>query len=237
MWQSVLDALDAAGAEPAGAGQLTVLDLGGGTGGDAVRLAGLGHRVTVVDPSPDALAALSRRAAEAAVEITGVLGDSADLTDHVAAGTIDLVICHGVIEHVDDPAEALAAVAAVLAPSGVASIVVPGRLAAVVARAVAGDFDSAQALMAASVADWDLAELGPRRYLPAELDELVRSHGLHPISTHGVRHFSDVVPSSVAEEDPGSREKLLLLERAARSRSEFAAASGGLQTLARLDLS
>ena len=44
-----------------------VLDIGGGTGGFAVRVAELGHRVTVVDPSPDALAALDRRAAESGV--------------------------------------------------------------------------------------------------------------------------------------------------------------------------
>ena len=35
---------------------LRVLDLGGGTGGTAVPLAAAGHDVTVVDPSPDALA-------------------------------------------------------------------------------------------------------------------------------------------------------------------------------------
>ncbi|MFB9314937.1 SAM-dependent methyltransferase, partial [Nocardioides plantarum] len=33
---------------------LDVVDIGGGTGGSAVRIAGLGHRVTVVDPRPDA---------------------------------------------------------------------------------------------------------------------------------------------------------------------------------------
>ena len=48
-----------------------VLDIGGGTGGFAVRVAELGHRVTVVDPSPDALAALDRRAREGGVEVTG----------------------------------------------------------------------------------------------------------------------------------------------------------------------
>ncbi|MDQ3592353.1 MAG: methyltransferase domain-containing protein, partial [Actinomycetota bacterium] len=44
-----------------------VVDLGGGTGEFAVRVAELGHEVTVVDPSPDALAALDRRAADAGV--------------------------------------------------------------------------------------------------------------------------------------------------------------------------
>ena len=54
MWQAVLDAVEALERS----GPLDVLDVGGGTGGDAVRLAALGHRVTVVDPSPDALASL-----------------------------------------------------------------------------------------------------------------------------------------------------------------------------------
>ena len=48
------------------AGSRDVLDIGGGTGGFAVRVAELGHRVPVVDPSPDALASLDRRAREAA---------------------------------------------------------------------------------------------------------------------------------------------------------------------------
>ena len=39
-------------------GRARIVDIGGGTGGFAVRLAQQGHVVTVVDPSPDALAAL-----------------------------------------------------------------------------------------------------------------------------------------------------------------------------------
>ena len=56
---------------------LRVLDLGGGTGELAVPLAELGPDlvadVTVVDPSPDALAALGRRAAESAVQTLSLI--------------------------------------------------------------------------------------------------------------------------------------------------------------------
>src|SRR5438093_6565955 len=69
---------------------LRVLDAGGGTGGFAVPLAELGHDVTVVDPSPDSLAALERRAAETGTSghVHGVQGDAAGVADVVQAGSV-----------------------------------------------------------------------------------------------------------------------------------------------------
>src|ERR1700722_4906898 len=92
--------------------QLDVLDAGGGTGGFAVPLAELGHRVTVVDASPDSLAALVRRAADAGVtdRTPRVRGAAASLLDVVPPASFDLVVVHSVLEIVDDPAAALAAV-------------------------------------------------------------------------------------------------------------------------------
>ena len=56
---------------------LRVLDVGGGSGMFAVPLARLGHDVTVVDPSADALATLRRRAETAGVgeRVHGIQGD------------------------------------------------------------------------------------------------------------------------------------------------------------------
>ena len=68
---------------------LRVLDLGGGSGGLAVPLAELGHEVTVVDPSPNALAALERRAADFGVadRVTGRQGDADSLSERARAST------------------------------------------------------------------------------------------------------------------------------------------------------
>src|SRR3954469_23432318 len=93
-----------------------VLDIGGGTGGFAVRVADLGHRVTVVGPSPDALAALDRRAHEHDVAVTRRQGGLSSLLDVGAADSADVVLCHGVLEVVDDPAGALATLARVVRP-------------------------------------------------------------------------------------------------------------------------
>jgi ubiquinone/menaquinone biosynthesis C-methylase UbiE len=85
---------------------LRVVDVGGGTGGFAAPLAEAGHHVTVVDPSPDALASAARRAADAGLSgrITAVQGDADGLGDLVEPGSVDLVLCHAVLEVVDDPA-------------------------------------------------------------------------------------------------------------------------------------
>jgi S-adenosylmethionine-dependent methyltransferase len=67
VWEALVRNLEVLQRELTQARPLQVLDLGGGTGGFAVRVAELGHRATVVDPSPDALASLARRAADAGV--------------------------------------------------------------------------------------------------------------------------------------------------------------------------
>ena len=62
--------------------------------------------VTVIDPSPDALASLERRTAEAGLtgRIVGRQGDAGDLVELVGAGRVDVVLCHRVLEVVDSPA-------------------------------------------------------------------------------------------------------------------------------------
>src|SRR5437773_1006216 len=64
VWDVLREVVSARVAET-GRPTLDIIDVGGGTGGLAVPFAALGHNVTVVDPSPDALAAAPRRAAEA----------------------------------------------------------------------------------------------------------------------------------------------------------------------------
>jgi S-adenosylmethionine-dependent methyltransferase len=235
MWQAVADAVTIAGGSTS---SLDVLDLGGGTGGDAVRLAQQGHRVTVVDPSPDALASLHRRAAEAgpAEPVTGVQGDAADLLQHVAPASFDLVMCHGVLEHVDDPGEALGTAATVLRPGGHISVLVAGRNAAVAARALAGDFVTAQTLLGRSAAGWDIRTMGPRRFVVEEVEELLVGQGFEPVESSGVRVFADLVPSAIVDTEPGARDALFALERILRTSSDFTGFSAGLHTIARLDL-
>ena len=212
---------------------LVVVDAGGGTGGFAVPLAEAGHRVTVVDPSPDALAALERRAKEQDLDVAAVQGDLSDLPQLVPAGSVDLVLCHSVLEVVDDPAAALGTVAGVLAPGGRLSLLVANRDAAVLARALAGRPDEAAHALTDPHGRWGAADGTARRWTPAAITDLVEAAGLQVEQVHGVRTVSDLVPSAVLDTEPGAAAALLALERALSDRSPFRDLATQLHVLAR----
>lgn len=206
----------------------SVVDIGGGTGGFAVRVAELGHRVTVIDPSPDALAILARRAEESGVAdlVSARQGDLASLLDLVPPGSADVLLCHGVLEIVDDPATALHTLARALRPGGVLSLLVNQRHAAVVARAMAGHFVQARTLLDGPTPG------APRRFTAEEVTALLSGAGFDTTALHGVRVFVDLVPSSLVELEPGSAGALLELEQAVAARPEYLPLATQLHALA-----
>jgi S-adenosylmethionine-dependent methyltransferase len=211
---------------------LVVIDAGGGTGGFAVPLAEAGHHVTVVDASLDSLAALERRAAERGLHVEALQGDLLDLPQLVPAASADLVLCHSVLELVDDPVAALASVAAVLRPGGRLSLLVANRDAAVLARALAGRPDEAAHALTHPAGRWGPADGTARRWTRESLCALVAEAGLVVEQLHGVRTVSDLVPSAVLDNEPGAAAALLALERTLSDRPPFRDLATQLHVLA-----
>jgi SAM-dependent methyltransferase len=212
--------------------QARIVDVGGGTGGFAVPLAELGHRVQDIDPSPDALASLDRRARERGVAdlVAGQQGDLSDLPHLV--DDADLVLCHGVLEMVDDPAAALAAIAGVLRPGGHLSLLVAQRHAAVVARAMAGHFQAARELLEGDSTTASTGR-GGRRFTHDEVVTLLVGAGLQPSSVQAVRVFADLVPGSLLDLEPGATAALVELEQAVATRPEYLPLAAQLHVIAR----
>ena len=223
--RDILRTVISALAAQAGRNRLDILDAGGGTGGFAVPLAGLGHNVTVIDPSPDSLAAAERRAAEMNVPLSVVQGDVTDLTMMAGEASVDLVLCHSVLEYVDSPADAMASIAQVLRPAGAVSVLAASSVAAVIHRALAGRFDDARRLLAeidsGSGAGPGPGPARPRRFTLAAVVGLIEGAGLRAGRAHGVRVFADLVPGMFADADPGAADALLALEQAASAHPAF----------------
>jgi S-adenosylmethionine-dependent methyltransferase len=205
----VLQNVVATRAAQSGRATLDIVDVGGGTGGFAVPFAALGHHVTVVDPSPDALAAAQRRAAEMQVALTAVQGEADGLDGLVGRSAADLVICHNVLEYVDSPAAAMAAIARVLRPGAAVSVLAANMVSAVLQRALAGRYAEARRLL-----DEGGAGAGvPRRFTLAGLTSLIEGAGLRAGDAHGIRVFTGLLPGAGA--DPGTADALRDLEESA----------------------
>jgi SAM-dependent methyltransferase len=232
VWQVLRDLVGAGDRADGPERALDVLDVGGGTGGFAVPLAALGHRVTVVDPSPDALASLQRRAGETGVSVRAVQGDAAGLLEVVDAGSADLVLCHGVLEHVDEVAPAVRSLAAVLRPGGTLSVLAAQRNAVVVARAVAGHFAEARHALEDPDGRWGAGDPLPRRFTEAELLAVLDGAGLRVGAVHGVRTVADLVPGGLVDAEPGAAEALVDLELATADLPELRAVATQLHVLA-----
>jgi 2-polyprenyl-3-methyl-5-hydroxy-6-metoxy-1,4-benzoquinol methylase len=209
LWD-VLRAVVAARVAETGRTALDIVDVGGGTGGLAVPFAALGHDVTVVDPSPDALAAAQRRAAEAGARLISVQGEAASLDSVVGAAAADLIICHNVLEYVDSPADAMSAIARVLRPSAAVSVLAANAVAAVLHRALAGRFAEARAMLTGKEAGST-----PRRFTLPELTALIEAAGLRPGEAHGLRIFGGLVPGALLDGDAAAADALRALEEAA----------------------
>lgn len=213
-----------------------VLDVGGGSGVWAVPLAALGCSVTVVEPSPDALASLARRARECDVSsrITAVQGDADSLGALVTAGDADIVLAHGILEVVDDLSRAIAALVAALAPGGLLSVLVAGRAAAVLHRALAG-----RAAEAVDVLTDPDGRTGPRDSLLRRFDVdglrsgLVQA-GLEVELLQGDAVVSDLVPSTVREGSTATADAFAALEAAASTAPPLREIASRLHALARL---
>ena len=234
VWEVLRGALDQR-VKASGKETLEVLDTGGGTGNFAVPVAELGHRVTVVDPSPNALFGLERRAAEAGVEgrVSGVQGDAHGLFDVVERGGYDVVLCHGVLEYVDDPAEGLDNVVAALRPEGgTLSLLTAGLGGAVMGRALAGHFTEARHALTGPDGRWGEGDPMPRRFTPEQLTALVDATGLAVTGLHGVRVFADLVPGALVDTEPDAEAALVRLESAASELPAFQAVASQLHVLA-----
>lgn len=204
-----------------------LLDCGGGSGTYAVPLAVAGADVTVIDISADALATLSRRAAEAGVatQVHPVQGDVETLAELVDGRTFDLVLAHGILETVDHVHPTFTGIASAVRPGGLISIVVSNPAASVIARALAGE----PATALSELQDLDAAEA---RRGPNAIEQMCVAAGFDVEARHGIGVFSDLVPGS-ALDAPGARDALDKLDAEAAGRQPFAEIAGRVHLLVR----
>jgi len=219
----------------AGVNSWRALDLGCGTGAAAVRLARLGIYVTLLDSSATMLALAERTIVEAGVsdKITVKRGDAAQLADIFQAGSFDIILCHNLMEYVDDPGAVLRGAARALRDSSaILSVLVRNQAGEVFKAAIqAGDLAAAENGLTAEWAQESLYGDRVRLFTSDSLRALLTGASLAAFAERGVRVLADYLPAGISRS--ADYERIFELERKLGSRPEYAAVSRYTHCLAR----
>lgn len=176
-----------------------IVDVGGGGGHQALRLALLGHHVTVVDPSM----AMLEQAREALAGAPGHVGEKVTLVEgdvHSAIKTFgeavfDIVLCHGVLMYLDRSDETIDALVRLCRVGGLLSIVTKNAASEAMRPALEGRYRDAVATMTEG-GDRGRLGIATRGDTLQELADLLRVSGAQVVEWFGVRVFSDHLDDS-----------------------------------------
>jgi len=193
-----------------------ILDVGGGTGAFAIPLAGLGHRVTLLEQSAEWLDRARSSASAAEVEIDFVNVRLEALAD-AALGPFDVILCHAVLMYVDEPKEALASLRSVAAPDAVLSLLEKNRDGIAPRPGLRGDYAEAHRLLTERESIGGLG-VANRASSVGEWLAMLRETGWTVEEWAGVRLFSDLAPDDL---DAHAYAALLDLERAAGMKDPY----------------
>lgn len=181
---------------------MKVLDFGSGEGDTAAHLA-LSNAVTAVEPSADMLA---NRTEGAYTQLRGGI----ELVQAMPEKSFDMVVCHNVLEYVDEKEAYLRALARVVKPGGYLSLVKHNRPGRVMQMTVLlNDFAMANNLLDGG--SGTTASFGDIRYYEDE-DALRWLPGFSCEMCWGARTFWDLQQKQECHTDPVWQQQMLALE-------------------------
>lgn len=209
--------------DPAG-GPLRVLDLAGGDGGDAVRLAARGHHVTIVDYAPAMLDAAAERAEAVGLTelITCVRADVHALPADLAGAEFDVVLCHNLLQYVDDVRRTLVTALEPLRPGGLVSVMAINRHSAVLKTAIQEmDLPAALAALDTDTSHTQTFDSTLTLHTAEEVTSHLGHLGCRGISHYGIRSVGDYITDDARKSEPAFYADLERLELALSARHPY----------------
>ncbi|MGW4325126.1 methyltransferase domain-containing protein [Nocardia sp. NPDC004573] len=206
------------------AGPLTILDVGGGNGLDALELAARGHRVTIADISDQSLAEARAAAAQRGLEdrVSTRHASLDTLGAEFGRDCFDVLLCHNVIQYLPDPAGVIAALAVPLRASGVLSVIAPNADADPVLTAVRGLDPDGALRMLDTASRYSVAyETSTRACYPDHIKAELAAAGFEVIAHRGIRTVCDYIRDDDRKSDPDFYRRLERLELALATRTPY----------------
>jgi len=204
---------------------LRALDVGCGTGATGVRLARLGFQVTLLDSSQSMLNLAQRAFEEAGIAGKANLqaGSASQLENLFDDAWFDVIVCHNVLEFVDEAVTLLRDMARKMRDSSsILSVLVRNRAGEVLKTALLiGDLEAAESSLRAEWGQESLYGGKVRLFTPHSLQDMLKSSALTTIAERGVRVLADYLPPQISRTAEYAR--IFELERRLGSLSEYAA--------------
>jgi S-adenosylmethionine-dependent methyltransferase len=195
-----------------------VLDIGCGQGTQALLLARRGHLVTGLDSSAQLLSdfrgALAAEPALVRDRVQLVQGEAALAASLFPPSSFDAVLCQGVLMYFPDPGPLLDAIARLVVPGGIVSLLVRNGDALAMRPGLLGDWDGA---LRAFGGEAYLNRIGvaARADRLAELTAALAGRQLAVIQWYGVRVFTDTAASDTALPGQATLDAILRAEERA----------------------
>ncbi|HEX3049798.1 MAG TPA: methyltransferase domain-containing protein [Aggregatilineaceae bacterium] len=198
-----------------GPAPLRILDVGGGSGEDAITLAQQGHTVTLVDFSGEMLDDARRKIDSVGLggQITLQQVDLLKLPDLFPEPLFDCVLFHNVLQYVEDPRKAIQAISVPIKPGGLLSLVSVNRYSdAMTAALLHLDLEgAAQAIEARSSQHPGFGTM-TQRYAAQDVIEMLQAAGYDLCGHYGIRCVSDYIYDNEKKADPEFYARLERLE-------------------------
>lgn len=205
-------------------GPLAIVDVGGGNGLDAVELAAAGHHVTIVDSSEPSLAEARAIAGERGLadRVATCRAGIDDVATIFEPGRFDVLLCHNVIQYLDDPAASLAGALGAVRSGGIVSVIAPNADADPLLTAVrTGDLAGALDLLDAPTRRTVAYGTETRACYPDRVRDDLAAIGLEVVARYGIRAVCDLLVDDEAKSDPEFYAGLERLELALASRAPY----------------
>ena len=203
---------------------LRILDAGGGNGLDSLGLARMNHQIDIVDISQQmlndaranaALAGVTDRLSTHAIDILGI-------DNKFAQHEFDVVLCHNVIQFVDDVDPMLQVLYRVLKPGGFLSLITTNQHSLPYQAAFLDeDLDKAYTMLDQTSQHNSIFDVNVNEYRPDQVIEWLEQMGLKLEKYYGIRCLYNYWGTNELKQDSAIYEKLKKLEMEFTERAPY----------------
>jgi len=215
---------------------LYILDAGGGNGVDSLPLAEKGHSVTIVDYSGQMLRLAAEQAEAAQIQDRASLhrADVIDIPILFPEPRFDLVLCHNVLQYIEDVPSLLKGLRVPLKAGGLISLISVNRYSIPYHAAfLRGDLAEALTGLDTHTTKGIIFDATLTNYSAAEIKEMLQDSGFKVIQDYGLRCLCDYWGDNERKSDPMTFEQLEKLELALTDRHPYKLLARYYQVIAR----